>query len=333
MDLLRRDVAVIADWDADGVVSSAVILYAQRYESVYPLKRKSDIEFYPSEPLGGFKILDKISCYESVVFLDLPLISVSEEYMRRYKSKCEDSKIIFIDHHLSSHKNLNTLAKYVDEPLIGYNPTSKIAYDKVLSEGAKSNERLEKFVSTIFYMDQGYRVPRDLRNIMKLLASISKYMTFKKDRDTWIRIVEWMAPRVIPPFVDSEVFSRINNIAEEIDREMRALATEIAVSAQRIGIFRYVDVRRRWRRKGASSLASNLYRIFKSPVAVLVRDSKNQDILLLVIKYPGKAYRVAEIMEREKLIESIGGHPSLAIIRFYESNLNRILDLLRRVRV
>ncbi|MEM0260305.1 MAG: hypothetical protein QXJ51_02970 [Sulfolobales archaeon] len=332
-ELLKKDVCVIADWDADGAVSSAVILYAQKYEGVYPLKKRTEIDFYPSEPFGGFKVLERIPCYEAVILLDLPFIISGRTFIENYKRRCSDSRIIFIDHHLSSHKSLEMLPRYFDESLIGYSPTSKISYDKILSEGARVNERLDRFVKTVFYMDQGLKVPEDLRGVMKLLAGISKYMAFRRDENTWIKVVEWMAPRIVMSSLDSEILTRILKVAEELDRNMRSQAMEIAVSTQRLGLFRYIDARRKWKRKGASSLASNLYRIFRAPVALLVRDPHDDKVLLLVVKYPGKAYRVAEEFEKRKLIESIGGHPSLAIVRFKKDYLDQILDLLKRIRV
>ncbi|MEM4672650.1 MAG: hypothetical protein QW366_02615, partial [Sulfolobales archaeon] len=94
-ELLKKDVCVIADWDADGAVSSAVILYAQKYEGVYPLKKRTEIDCYPSEPFGGFKVLERIPCYEAVILLDLPFIISGRTFIENYKRRCSDSRIIF----------------------------------------------------------------------------------------------------------------------------------------------------------------------------------------------------------------------------------------------
>jgi single-stranded DNA-specific DHH superfamily exonuclease len=331
--LKRNNVAIIADWDADGAVSAAVLVYSQKYEGVYPVKKSLDIDLYPSEPYGAFKRLDTLYCYESLVFLDIPVIKISIDQILIYRDRCKDTKIIYIDHHLSTHRELDKLMKIVDEALVGYVPTSKIAYDRILMAGARTNQRLEKFVSTIYYMDQGLKVPEDLRRIMRLLADVSKYMAYKKDEETWIKIVNWMAPRIVHSYLDHNVLTKIRGYVEKIDQEMKSFANEIAVSAQRIGVFRFIDARKKWRRKGASSLASVLYRIFRAPVAVIVSDPHEPDKALLIIKYPGKAYKIARYIEERGLLISIGGHPSLAIIRFDLEKLGEIKDLLNKIRI
>ncbi len=78
-----------------------------------------------------------------------------------------------------------------------------------------------------------------------------------------------------------------------------------------------------------SALASKLYRIVRSPVAVIA-DAGGYTIL--VIRAPGRlAYRMAMLLLREGIGENIGGHGSLAIIRVKKSIDDRtLLDAIRR---
>ena len=48
--LVRIPVAVIADWDADGVTSAAMLFYAQRHRGVYPLQGRQEVSLEPSGP-------------------------------------------------------------------------------------------------------------------------------------------------------------------------------------------------------------------------------------------------------------------------------------------
>ncbi len=333
MSELKRDgVLVIADWDADGAVAAATIIYSQKYSCIYPLKKCLDVDLRPSEPFGAFMSLGSTVCYDALAILDIPVIKISYEYLRDYRSRCGGTRIIYVDHHMSTHKELHKFIDLVDEPLIGYTPTSKILYDKILLEGASRNPRLEKFVLTIYHMDQGLRVPPELRNIMRLLASISKYMANRKDESLWIKVVEWLAPKYIHSSLDPDAIQKMISLADELDKELKIYANELAISAQKIGLFKYVDARRRWRRKGASSLASALYRIFRTPIIVLVSDPHEKDKVILVIKYPGKAYKVAELLDKGKLIENIGGHPSLVVVKLRVDNLSKALNTLRSIR-
>lgn len=328
----REGVLAIADWDADGAVAAAVLLYAQKYEGVYPIKKRIEIDLKPSEPYSAFKDLNNTSCYDYLVILDIPIISISQDALREYKKICRETKIIYVDHHLSTHRELHKLTDLIDEPLVGYVPTSKILYDKILLEGAKKNPRLEMFVSTIYFMDQGLTVPVELRNIMRLLASISKYMAHKKDYSLWIRVVEWLAPRYIHSYLDPEALNKIYAFSKEIDQELKEIANELAISSQKLGLFRYIDARNKWRRKGASALASALYRIFKTPTIVVVSDPHDREMILVIIKYPGRAYKIAKILEEKNLAKSIGGHPSLAIIKTSNNDLGTLLNTLRNIR-
>ncbi|MGC9009437.1 MAG: hypothetical protein ACP5I7_02330 [Sulfolobales archaeon] len=330
--LSKEGVLVVADWDADGAVAAATILYSQKYECAYPIKRCLDVDLRPSEPYGAFKNLSSSLCYDALAILDIPIIKISYEYLREYRLKCGETKIIYADHHMSTHRELHRFMDLIDEPLVGYVPTSKILYDKILLEGASKNPRLEKFVLTIYYMDQGLKVPSDLKNIMRLLSSISKYMAHKKDSSSWIKVVEWLAPKYIHSSLDPDVLQRMISLSEELDRELKNYANELAVSAQKLGLFRYVDARRKWRRKGASSLASALYRIFRAPIVVSVLDPHEENKIILIIKFPGKAYKVATLLEREGLIENVGGHPSLVIVKLNADNLIKVLNLLKSIR-
>jgi single-stranded DNA-specific DHH superfamily exonuclease len=322
-------VVVFGDWDADGIVASAVIASSQRYGGVYPVHGEALIELEPAEPYRLSLRFSEIPCYDVVVVLDIPIIETMLDRIEDYRRRCGSTRIIYIDHHISSHEHIETLYGVVDEPLIGYVPASRIALDRVLATGYNPGERLRSFVDAVDLMDRGARVPKEMHSLLKTVSSISKALTYKRDASLWKRTVEWISsPVPLQHPLISEVMEEIMRIAEEAEKRIREEANMLAISSQKLGIFRYVDARKKWRERGASALASTLYRRLRAPVILCVR-SREEDYLLLIVKYPRVAYRVIKILKEEGIAVSIGGHASLGIAKIHSRDLERALDTLR----
>jgi len=103
------------------------------------------------------------------------------------------------------------------------------------------------------------------------------------------------------------------------------------MSAKRIGFMKFVDARRKWRGRGASALASKLFKILRQPVAVLIE--RDDGVRLLIIRSRGvKAYKIAVGLLEKGVAENIGGHSSLAVVRLRDGVEPEILEpLLRRL--
>ncbi|MEM4971453.1 MAG: hypothetical protein QXE01_09395 [Sulfolobales archaeon] len=323
-------IVVFGDWDADGIVASAVIMSSQRYGKIYPIKGEAILDLEPSEPYRLSLRFAEIPCYDVVVVLDIPIINPIIEKIKGYRERCRYAKIIYIDHHVSSHEYIEILYGIVDEPLIGYVPASRIALDRVIAIGYSPSERLRSFVDAVDLMDRGARVPKEMSSLLKTVSSISKALTYRRDPSLWRRAVEWISsPTPLQHPLIGESMGEIMRIAEEAEKRIRDEANMLAISSQKLGIFRYVDARDKWRERGASALASAIYRRLKAPVILCVR-SRDDSHLLLIIKYPRKAYKVVRILREEGIAISIGGHASLGIAKIRYEDLGKALDLLRR---
>jgi len=125
--------------------------------------------------------------------------------------------------------------------------------------------------------------------------------------------------------------SAVVRVAEESDRRILERARDLAFSARRIGYIKFVDARGKWRGRGASALASKLYKVLRQPVALLV--SRDDGAKLLIIRTRGRgAYRVAVGMMKMGLAENIGGHSGLAVVKLKDDvGLEELEKALRRL--
>ncbi|MFZ8823448.1 MAG: phosphoesterase [Desulfurococcales archaeon] len=323
-------VAIFGDWDADGIIASAVITNSQKYGNVYPIRGEALVDLEPAEPYRLSLRFTEISCYDAIVVVDIPIIDPMLEKIKGYKERCKYTKIIYIDHHISSHEYIEILYEVVDEPLIGYVPASRIALDRVVAIGYNPNERLKSFVEAVDLMDRGARVPKEMSSLFKAVSSISKALTHRRDPSLWRRAVEWISsPTLLQHPLIGESMCEIMRIAEEAERRIKDEANMLAISSQKLGIFKYIDARNRWRERGASALASAIYRRLRAPVILCVR-SRDGDHILLIVKYPRKAYKVVRILSEEGIAISIGGHASLGIAKIRAEDLGNALEVLKR---
>lgn len=321
--------AIFGDWDADGIISSSVIMNAQRHGMIYPIRGKAIIEYEPAEPVYLSIRLMEIGCFNAIAILDIPIIDRLLESLRSYRARCPSSMIIYIDHHISTHEKIEDLYGLVEEPLVGYVPASRIAFDRVVSLGYRPSDRLKLFVDAVDLMDRGVRVPENMRGLLKIVSSISKALSYKRDPALWRSAVDWISsPVPLSSTIAGASMEEIARLAAESDKRIRDEANMLAISAQKLGIFRYIDARRKWMDRGASALASMLYRKLRAPVILSVA-SRDRRHVLMIIKYPGKAYRVVKMLMEAGIAESIGGHSSLGIARIPANRISDALEMLR----
>ncbi len=309
-------VLVIGDWDADGVVASALILYSQEKLGVYPIESKAIVDLKPLDPQKLRVFLREVRHkYNVLVFLDIPYIPRMENIFRLLKEHYSVEKIVFIDHHISSLNNEEKLANVVDELRLGYEPTSVIVYKILVEKKVHVPTKLKMFVETVSYMDRGLKVPSKYMKLFELASMFSKALTIKRDERIWIELVKWLSnPMPIQMPLDKRVLEEVKKAVEERDRELKEKAIDLAMSARKLSCLRFVDARRVWRKRGATALASKIAHVVKAPVAVLFSTTRGYD--LLVIKASGGvAYRIAKYLIAEGYAEDVAGHPNLAIVR------------------
>jgi hypothetical protein len=317
---LKKPVARIfigGDWDADGIVATALLVYSQEKLRVYPLDRVAVVEKKPVDPEGLRYIFGELSgVYDLAVFLDLPYTNAVPRVMAMLKKHFGVKRIMYVDHHISTHENREVLENIVDDLIIDRSrSTSRIIYDILVEKNIRVPARLEKFVEVVDYMDVGKRIPSELMKLFELVKLVSKALTIRRDVEIWEKTVEWLAsPVPLPSSFENTILEKVKSIVEEHDRRVEAIATDLAVSAIRIGDFRFIDARSKWRYRGASALASKLASILKAPVILWI--DTNKEYTLLIIKAPhGRAYRIAEYLVKEGIGAGTAGHPNLAIIK------------------
>lgn len=315
--MYAKRVLILGDWDADGVVAAALLSYTQEHLKKYPIEGDATLEKIPVDPDRLKYILSQIKGnYDVVYLLDVPYSDVLGNVVKLLKTHFGVSKAAFVDHHIASVQKTSELGNVFDEILVDYKkPTSYLLYEEICRRGLTVHSKLREFVEVIMYMDAGKRVPDRLMKLFELAKMISKALTAVRDEELWLRTVNWLADPAPSPMPLSETtWNTVKKIIEERDREVADVAMRLAVSAVKVGDFRFIDARHAWKKRGATALASKLSLILKAPVVMLA--STNRGYALLIIKAPrGRAYRVAKYLLAEGIALDIAGHPNLAIVR------------------
>ncbi|MGC9181399.1 phosphoesterase [Thermogladius sp. KZ2Tp1] len=328
-----KRVLVAGDWDADGIVSAALLVYTQEKLSLYPLKSVSIVDRVPVDPDRLRYMLNSISApYDLVVFLDLPYVPYTGNVLKMMKQHFGVGKIMYVDHHLSTLQHEEELRQIVDVLLVDHRqPTVGLLMDELSKNGIRVHKRLESFAMAVRYMDAGKRVPPEYMKIFEITKTISKALTAVRDDELWVKIVNWLAdPTPLPMPLDEQVMARVKEVIDKRDSELREVAMSLAIEAVKVGDLRFVDARKKWKKRGATALASKLASILRAPVALLVDTNKNHS--LLVIKASrGRAYRMAKYLVGEGVAYDIAGHPNLAIVRVEkEIDKKTVLDALQQ---
>ncbi len=319
------------DWDADGIVSTALLVYSQEKLGKYPIEGKAYVEKKPVDPERLKFLISEIRIpYDLVILLDLPYTPVIPRILWMLKKHFGAEKIMYIDHHVSTINAKKKLEEYVDVLLVDRNkPTAAIIYDELIKHGIRVTERLRSFVEVVKYMDTGKRVPAKYMKLFELASLFSKALTVTRNEKIWLKIVDWLStPVPLTTPLDEKLIFQLKEIVKKRDEEVSRLALDLAVGARRVGNFRFIDARNKWRHRGGTALASKIAGILKAPVAVLVDTYK--EYTLLILKAPGgQAYRIAKYFIGKGLASDIAGHPNLAIIKLPKNpNINDIIQTL-----
>lgn len=311
---------MIADWDADGVTSAAMLFYAQRHRGVYPLQGKQDVSLEPSGPRGFpdavRNVLERGGCPEVVAVLDIPFVETVYDTLLDLYSKCGRIRLIYIDHHYSTMYNSSRLYRLTEEVILGHKPTAVLTYNLLRSLGLTTlTPRLQAFVRAVGVLEKERKPGPGEEKLVRMAASISKATTVLRDIELWRKLVLWLAsplPQEAP--VSMDLVRKVLEVARESDKEIEELAKNLVFGARRVGFIKFIDARKKWQGRGASALASKIYKMLRQPIALLIE--RDDGVKLLIIRSKGmKAYKIAVGLLGKGLAENIGGHTSLAVVR------------------
>ncbi len=338
-----KKVVVIADWDADGVVSAAQIYYAQRYREQFPHKGRAKLFIEPSGPRSFQEKSQEIECGDYLVILDIPYTQEVREGLKSYLERCgkPSGSALYFDHHDTTLKNSRELQEEMGILLFyGVMPTSIIVKNTLEAAGIRLTPRLRNFVDGVAVLEgRGKSIGGQVsKNIVNLTASISKTLNRKRDPNVWRSYVEWLA-NPLPfdntklPGVGESIVDLSLEESREADEEVRRVATDLAMSAVKIGLVAFVDARNKWKRPGASALASHIHKIIKRPVALLVERDDGVRVLILRSS-AGEARTIVGELEVMKIVEDVGGHENVATARLVEeATVERLMNGLRRASI
>lgn len=321
MDKCR--VAVIADWDADGVVGAALIYYAQEHRGLFPLPGRERVCLIPAGPRSlGEEVAGK--CWESVVIIDIPFTQEVEAAIADLRSRC-GSKIYYFDHHPSTLGKMQELEeKYGVFGVIGKSSSAVIIKRFLEGMGLKPTQRMRDFVAAVAVLEgAGSRFKGEVSNkLVTMAASISKMLNFTRNREAWEKYVKWIGNPL--PFEDPgiklESDEKINlveagvELSEQADKELREAALQLAMSAVDLGYIKFIDAREKWRKRGASALASAIFKMMNVPVAILV-EKGDGGRLLIIRSGRNEAMEIAGILHEMGVTVDTGGHGNIAVAR------------------
>ena len=337
-------VVVIGDWDADGTVAAALIKYSQKVLKSYPVRGDCEFHSLPAGPRSIDSVLEEIDCPTVLVILDIPYTPTVKSAIESFRSRCNESRIIYIDHHRSTIVSTDELEdKYKIEVITGVTPTSILLYNILRSQSLTLTPRLKEFSKAIGILEHSSRYLEEevSRKMVDLAAGISKTLNVEHDPELWQRFVDWLAsplpfgefkfrPKTFKSDSKVEVKDLSQIIADERDRELKEVSRELAMAAQNLGYIKFIDARKKWRKRGATALASKIYGILHSPVALLVSTSEGHS-LLIIRAGRGLAQRIVDYLDVQGVIVDKGGHGNIAMARIRDDvPLDKLKSLLRR---
>ncbi|MEB3860990.1 MAG: phosphoesterase [Desulfurococcales archaeon] len=330
-------VLIVADWDADGVVAAALMLYAQERAGRFPLESRIKPDLMPAGPRSISEVLAE-GCWDHVVILDIPYTQEVEAVLSRLRREC-GSKIYYFDHHNTTIENMPLLEERHDAFIVvGRSPTSVIVQRFLEGLGVKPTPRLAEFVKAVSVLEGGYKGQgKASTGMISVAASISKSLNQLRNRSAWVKYVRWLANPL--PFEDASLSlgnSKVNlvkygmEVSKKNDEELKDIAMELAMSAKNLGFIRFVDARDKWKRRGSSALTSAIYRVLNTPVAALYE--KDEGTRILIIRAgEGFAQDVMKTLEEMGAVEDVGGHGNIAVAKVRdEVTIKRLETALRR---
>jgi single-stranded DNA-specific DHH superfamily exonuclease len=331
--ILNQDfVAVIADWDADGAVSAAIITYTQIHDG-FPLEGKRTIIYYPTGAREVAHFNKKYEgCAGAFVILDIPLTSELEALLNKVFNECKDSKVVYVDHHpITFEKVGNLMDKFY---VIGMNmrkPTSYQLVEILEKRGLKIPQKLKLYAEAVRIIELGKRPGEDLAKIVELVASISRALKLEHKPEFWEKMVKWMSnPLPIPLSKDDlEILERVKKEVAEKDKEIEKAAVDLAITAEKVGVFKFIDARKKWKRRGVTSLVTRISRNLRAPVALLA-NLGNSSILVIKTRN-NSAMIIGNSLVEEGLAIDVGGHGMIAVVKLKNDfDLKKLKEVLIR---
>lgn len=323
---------VISDWDADGAVSAGILLYLQN-SGVFPVKGDVEVHVVPASAHEVERVFrDFNGCPSFYAFLDIPVTSSVLRVLEKVRSECPKTLLVYVDHHLSTLENLSRLRKLVDVVRVGKEkPTSLHLVDIAREHGKRLPDKLRAFAEAVGYIELGRKPQQRMMQIVEMMANISRALKLERDKSFWEKMVRWMAnPLPIPlSKADLEVLERVKKEAHTRDVELEEAVTILAISAEKLGCFRFVDARKKWKRRGVTSLATRLSRKLKAPVALL-SSLGNHDILVIRTRNNAAKLVGDELVAEQQAID-VGGHGNISVVRLRDNyDINVIKRILLR---
>ncbi len=323
---------VVGDWDADGAVSTAIVLYLQSSQ-VFPLEERVETHVFPSsgrEVLGLFRRFH--GCPRYVALLDLPYTPEVQQVLERLRRECSETRVVYVDHHLTSLENLGFLREHTSFVRVGRSkPTSLHLVDIARERGKSLPSKLKAYAEAVGYIELGRRPPPEAAKVVELMASISRALKLEHSREFWEKMVRWMAnPLPIPlSRSDQEILERVKEEAQRRDEELEEAATSLAIGAEKVGCFRFIDARRKWKRRGVTSLATRISRNVRAPVALLAK--LGEDTILVIRTRNNAAKLIGDELVEKGLAVDVGGHGNLAVVKLRrDHDLQRVKQILLR---
>ena len=332
-------IVIVGDWDADGVVSTAEVVYAQEYLGIYPLKERRKTVVTPATPRDLETRVTKIlqyeqsKCIDALVVLDIAYRKGLENFFKKIRNRVR--KVVYIDHHLSTAVHASKLETVTDELIVGKAPTTLLVAHVIKSLGGRLSPRLEAFVRAAAIVEKGYASRRDeierYRKLVSMVVQMSRVLTYTHRDDVWEKLVRWLASPLsftAMPFAP-DISRTISELHRKVSVDIKSIAMELAPSAKRIFNLRFVDARK-VRGVRPSALASTLYRVFRGPV-VVVMESRRGDTVLAIRDRGDTPYRLAMKLYEMGIAKDLAGHQSLALVLIDRSiPLDRVVEAIRR---
>lgn len=323
-------VVVVADWDVDGVVSAAQIVYSQEVVGRYPLDGKQKVYLVPSTLRTLSQVLDEVSGLKAshLVLLDIAYSKDTESFLKKIRELNMYS--IYVDHHISSLIHSSSVEKIVDEFIVGKVPTAYLVFQLMNSLKIALTTRIRAFVEAASAIE-GRRQGSVDRRFIQLVVAMSRTLAHSRNRELWEKLVRWLSsplPQSSMPFtVDVGSFVKLQLGAGDVN----LFARELALRAERIFNVRFIDARKEKIVYRPSAVASALYRIFRSPVILLLTNKEGRSYILIKSR-DLTAYTIALELYRSGIAIDIMGHQTLSYSLLRDDiDINIVKNLIRNI--
>ncbi len=323
---------VLGDWDADGVVSTAEVVYAQEVVGIYPERGRFRTLYLPVSPRSIEEVLKEVpESVRNLVILDVPFTPSVGKFLEKARKRFD--RIIYVDHHLSTIVRSTKLENLVDELVVGKTPTAMLVAHVIKALGGRLSPRLEAFVRATTIVEKGAErnAVERFAKLMSMVVSISRALSISKDREMWIKLVKWLSEPIsftAMPF-SQQVLQSIVKRYEGFEEIVKDVVLELAPTARRIFNARFVDARGRDRGVKLTVLASRLYRVFRCTTMVL--GERRSRTILATRSRDDTAYRVAMKLLEMGIASDVGGHERLSIAILKTSDVEKLVDAVRKI--